>query len=150
MVEMGDRAPSLRRNLYWTLSGGRVLFLTMITPSNCIFAGQFPEKFSGTARSRAVITGWANAASRPDHKIRTPARNTAAARTVLLLLIDLTAFLLPPEHPQPAPAQWAPLHSPSDKPVDEALLLLCITLFARPFVLMGNGELRSNRKKREV
>jgi len=95
MVEMGDSAPSLRRNLYWTLSGGRVLFRTMITPSNRIFAGHRPEKFSGTARSRAVITGWAKAASRPGHKIRIPAKNSAAARTVLFLLIDLTAFPAP-------------------------------------------------------
>jgi len=111
MVEMGDRAPSLRRNLYWTLSGGGVLFLTMITPSNCIFAGQFPEKFSGTARSRAVITGWANAASRPDNKSRTPARNAAAARAVLLLLIDLAAFLPPAGAPvtRPGTMGFSPL-----------------------------------------
>ncbi len=99
MVEMGDRAPSLRRNLYWTLSGGRVLFLTIITPSNCIFAGHFPEKLSGIARSRAVITGWANAASRPDKKIRTPQEAPPPQGPFCFSSSISQPFFLPPEHP---------------------------------------------------
>jgi hypothetical protein len=119
------------------------LFLTIITPSKRIFAGHLPEKFSGTARSLAVITGWAKAASRPDHKIRTPAKKSAAARTVLFLLMDLTAFLLPPE----------PLTSPGT--MDTTPLSLCLPgrrstsaplhhlLF---YVLWSSGERRTAKK----